>query len=66
MKVSYDELESVVFNTLDFCGDTMKAAREFCKDEGFAWGEREQKLVLRLEQDYKDSVSDELPKVNWG
>jgi hypothetical protein len=66
MKVSYDELEAVVFNTLDFCGNPMKAAKEHCKDEGLEWGEREQKLVLRLQEEYKDSVSDKLPEINWG
>lgn len=40
-KVSYDELRDVVFNTLDFCGSPMRAAKEHCKDEGFQWTERE-------------------------
>jgi hypothetical protein len=66
MKVSYDELHDVVFNTLDFCGSPMRAAKEHCRDEGFEFSEREQKIVLRLQGEYNDSVSDKLPAINWG
>ena len=55
-KVSYDELRDVVFNTLDFCGSPMRAAKEHCKDEGFQWTEREEQIVFRIQQEYSEEA----------
>lgn len=52
MQIEREDLESVVFNTLDFCGNVMRAAKEHCLDDGYEWGPREEAIVFDAVQAY--------------
>ena len=56
MQIDADDLFTVVFNTLDFCGNVMRAAKEHCIDSGCEFGVREEGIVFDAVQAYKSEM----------
>lgn len=46
------ELKRIIYNTLDFCGGGITAAKEFCKENGIPWNRDSESLALTIMEMY--------------
>lgn len=45
-------LRTVIYNTMDFCGNPLTAAKEFCKENGIPWDRDSAALTLTFMEMY--------------
>lgn len=49
-------IKKIVHNTMDFCGNSIEAVKEYCMEEGIVYDQNIEKLVFEAQMSYSGTL----------